>query len=105
MSNLIGFLENARRRAARRHTSRKQLLRMLRHEQIEPALRNAALQPQRVAIDGLLGVRETMYCHNQAIEVPKKKAPAKKTPAKAPPKKAPKKKPVKKAPAKRIGKG
>ncbi|MEO8803777.1 MAG: hypothetical protein ABI304_06470 [Rudaea sp.] len=101
MSNIIGFLENAGRDAVLRHASREQLLRMMREEEIESTLQNALLQPQRMAIDGLLGVRETMYCNNQAVKAPKKKAPAKKTPGKAPPKKAPAKKPAKKAPAKK----
>jgi RimJ/RimL family protein N-acetyltransferase len=96
MSNIIGFLENAGRDAALRHASREQLLRVMQREQIEPALSSALLQPGRMAIDGLLGVRETMYCINQAIKPAKKKAPAKKKPAK----KAPAKKPVKKGPAK-----
>ena len=110
MSNIIGFLENAGRDAAMRHASREQLLRMMQSEQIEPALSAALLQPERMAIDGLLGVRDTMYCQNTSIKPPKKapppkktpvKAPPKKTPAKAPPKKAPAKKPAKKTPGKR----
>ena len=100
MSNVIGFLENAGRNAALRHATREQLLQAMQREQIEPALCSALLQPERMAIDGLLGVREKMYAVNKAI-VPPKKAPAKKTPAKAPPKKAPAKAPPKKAPTKR----
>ena len=100
MSNIIGFLENAGRDAALRHATREQLLQAMRSEQIGPALGDALLQPQRLAIDGLLSVRETMYCANQ-VSKPPKKAPAKKKPAKAPPKKTPAKKPAKKAPAKR----
>ena len=103
MSNIIGFLEQAGRDAALRHASREQLLHAMRLEEIEPAEQAALLKPRASALDGMLGVRETMYCNNQAIEPPKKKkAPAKKKPAKAPPKKkAPAKKPAKKAPAKR----
>ncbi|MGA9333179.1 MAG: hypothetical protein WBV39_02760 [Rudaea sp.] len=103
MSNIIGFLETAGRDAAWRHATREQMLRAMQHERIEPAMSDALLQPERMAIDGLLDVRETMYCINRAAPPPKK-APAKKTPAKAPPKKAPAKKPAKKAPAKRGGK-
>ena len=99
-SNVIGFLENVGRSAALRHASREQLLQAMQREEITPVLRSALLQPQRMAIDGLLGVRETMYCTNQGTKLPKK-APPKKTPAKAPPKKTPVKKPAKKAPAKR----
>ena len=102
MSNFIGFLENAGRDAAIRHATREQLLHAMLRERIEPAIRNALLQPDRIAIDGLLGVRETMYCDNRAVTP--KKAPAKKQPAKAPPKKTPAKKPAKKAPAKSSGK-
>ncbi len=103
MSNIIGFLESAGRDAALRHATREQLLQAMQRDQIEPTSRDALLQPQRMAIDGLLSVRETMYCSNQAIKTPKQ-APAKKRPAKAPPKKSPARKPVKKAPAKRSGK-
>lgn len=99
-SNVIGFLENAGRNAALHHASREQLLQAMQREEIAPVLRSALLQPERVAIDGLLGVRETMYCDNRGVPVPKK-APPKKTPAKAPPKKTPAKKPTKKAPPKR----
>jgi hypothetical protein len=95
MSNVIGFLETAGSNAAMRHASREQLLRAMQHEQIELTVQAALLQPQRMAIDGLLGVRETMYCVNESI------TPAKKKPAKKPAKKAPAKKPAKKAPAKR----
>ena len=102
-SNVIGFLENVGCNAALRHASRERLLQAMQREEIAPVLRSALLQPQRMAIDGLLGVRETMYCQNAAIKPPKK-APPKKTPAKAPPKKTPAKKPAKKAPAKRGGK-
>ncbi|MBS0213378.1 MAG: GNAT family N-acetyltransferase [Proteobacteria bacterium] len=94
MSNVIGFLESAGRDAALRHASREQLLQAMRREEIEPAFRDALMQPERMAIDGMLGVRETMYCVNKHTPPPKK-APAKKTPAKAPPKKAPPKKPAK----------
>jgi RimJ/RimL family protein N-acetyltransferase len=100
MSNVIGFLENAGRDAAMRHATREQLLQAMRNEQIEPALCDALLQPERMAIDGLMGVREKMYAVNKSIETPKKapaKAPPKKAPAKAPPKKTP----GKKAPTKR----
>ncbi len=98
MSNIIRFLENAGRNAAMRHASREQLLQAMQCEEIAPELRSALLQPERTAIDGLLGVREKMYCSNKAITPPKpKEAPAKKTPAKAPPKKTP----AKKAPTKR----
>ena len=96
MSSITGFLENVGRDAALRHANREQLLRAMRREQVEPALGAALLQPERVAIDGLLGVRETMYCINQGKGTPKK-APAKKKPAK----KTPAKKPAKKAPAKK----
>ena len=101
MSNIIGFLENAGRDAALRHASREQLLRRMREEEIPQALQTALLQPQRSALDALLGVRETMYCQNVFVKPPKKKAPAKKKPAKAPPKKTPAKTPAKKTPAKR----
>ena len=98
MSNVIGFLENAGRNAALRHASREQLLQAMQREQIEPVLSAALMQPDRMAIDGLLGVRDKMYAANKTIVPPKpKKAPAKKTPAKAPPKKTP----AKKAPPKR----
>jgi hypothetical protein len=99
MSNVIGFLENAGRNAALRHATREQLLQAMQDEQIEPALCAALLQPERIAIDGLLGVREKMYAQNKTIAPPKKtpaKAPPKKTPAKAPPKKTPGKKAPKK---------
>jgi hypothetical protein len=101
MSNIIGFLEQTGGNAALRHASREQLLQSMRDENIELTLQEALLQPQRAVLDALIGTRETMYCTNQAIAPPKKKAPAKKKPAKAPPKKAPAKKPAKKAPAKR----
>ena len=99
MSSIIGFLEQAGRNPALHHASREQLLHAMRQEQIDPSAENALLRPGRSALDGLLGVRETMYCQNSAIAPPKKKkkAPAKKKPAK----KAPTKKPAKKAPAKR----
>ncbi|HEY2346257.1 MAG TPA: GNAT family N-acetyltransferase [Xanthomonadaceae bacterium] len=93
MSNVIGFLENAGRDAALRHASREQLLQAMQREEIEPAIRAAMLQPERMAIDGLQGGRDTMYCVNRSTPPPKPmKAPAKKAPAKAPPKKAPPKK-------------
>ncbi len=106
MSSIIGFLENAGRDAALRHASREQLLRRMREEKIESTLGSALLQPRLSTLNGLLGVRDTMFCLNQAKPPPKKKAPARKKPAKAPPKKAPAKKapakkPAKKAPAKR----
>ncbi|HET8940963.1 MAG TPA: hypothetical protein VFN13_03140, partial [Rudaea sp.] len=91
-------LENAGRNAGLRYATREQLLQAMQGEQLESAYTDALLQPQRMLIDGLLGVRETMYCENRAVTP--KKAPAKKTPAKAPPKKAPAKKPAKKAPGK-----
>jgi len=101
MSNIIGFLEQAGRDAALRHASRAQLLRRMSEENIEQSLQQALLQPQRSALAALLGARDTMYCSNQSIEPPKRKAPAK-APAKAPlKKKAPAKKPAKKAPPKR----
>jgi RimJ/RimL family protein N-acetyltransferase len=98
MSNVIGFLENAGRDAALRHASRDQLLQAMQRERIESTLCEALLQPERMAIDGLLGVREKMYCANKTVvpPPPAKKAPPKKTPAKAPPKKAPPKKAPKK---------
>jgi len=95
MSNVYGFLEAAGREASLRHASRSQLLRRMQGERIDLSLQQALLQPQRAALDALLGVRETMYCVNKGIEKPK--APAKKKPAK----KAPAKKPAKKAPAKK----
>ena len=88
MSNVIGFLENAGRDAALRHASREQLLQAMQHEEIEPAFRDAMMQPGRMAIDGLMGVRDTMYCVNKSTPPPKKapaKAPAKKAPAKKTP--------------------
>ena len=100
-SNVIGFLENVGRNAALRHASREQLLLAMQREEIAPELRSALLQPERMAIDGLLGVRETMHCQNQVIKPPKKVPPLKKKPVKAPPKKTPAKAPPKKAPAKR----
>lgn len=101
MSNIIGFLEQAGRDAAMRHASRAQLLRRMSEENIEQSLQEALLRPQGSALATLLGVRDTMYCQNQSIAPPKKKAPAK-APAKAPlKKKAPAKKPAKKAPPKR----
>lgn len=101
MSNIIGFLERAGRDAAMRHASRAQLLRRMSEENIEQSLQEALLRPQGSALATLLGVRDTMYCQNQSIAPPKKKAPAK-APAKAPlKKKAPAKKPAKKAPPKR----
>ena len=100
-SNVIGFLENAGRNATLRHASREQLLQAMQREEIAPKLRSALLQPERMAIDGLLGVREKMYCQNQAINPPKKVPPPKKKPVTTPPKKTPAKKPEKKAPVKR----
>jgi len=90
MSNVIGFLENAGCNAALRHASREQLLKAMESDQIGPEWRAAMLQPDRATIDGLLGVRGTMYAANKPV-----KAPPKKKPAKAPAKKAPKKKPAK----------
>ena len=102
MPNIIGFLEQAGRNAALRHATREQLLRELRDQDFDQASQDALLQPQHAVLEHLIGVRDTMYCSNQAIAPPKKKAPAKKKPVKAPPKKkAPAKKPAKKAPAKR----
>ena len=98
MSNIIGFLEQAGCNAAMRHATREQLLRTMRDEEIGLAQQRALLQS---TIGDLIGARETMYCANQRIAPPKKKAPAKKKPAKAPPKKLPAKKPAKKAPSKR----
>lgn len=93
MSNVIGFLENAGRDAALRHASREHLLQAMQHEGFEPAMRDALLRPERRMLDGLLGVRETMYCQNKPVKPPKaKKAPAKKSATKAPAKKAPAKK-------------
>jgi len=97
MSNVIGFLENAGRSAALRYASREQLLQAMQREQIEPALCAALLQPERMTIDSLLGVREKMYAQNKTIVPPKPKTAPAKTPAKAPPKKTP----AKKAPTKR----
>lgn len=92
MSNVIGFLENAGRDAALRHASREQLLQAMQREEIEPAFRDALLQ-QKMAIDGLQGGRDTMYCVNRSTPPPKPmKAPPKKAPAKAPAKKTPPKK-------------
>ena len=104
MSNVIGFLENVGRNAALRHASREQLLQAMQREEIAPELRSALLQPERMAIDGLLGVRETMYCQNQVIKPPKKVPPPKKKPVKAPPKKTPVTTPQKKTPAKKPAK-
>lgn len=100
MSNIVGFLENAGRDAAKRYATREQLLQMMQGEEVEPA----ALIDRSV-LGSLLGVRETMYCGTlgektpkPGKKAPKKKAPAKKTPAK---KKPAKKKPAKKAPPKK----
>lgn len=97
MSNIIGFMEQVGRNAVLRHASREQLLRAMQQEEIELSGQTALLQPQRSALNAILGARDTMYCKNEMIAPPKKKAPAKKKPAK----KAPTKKPAKKAPAKR----
>lgn len=78
MSNIIGFLEQAGRNAAMRHATREQLLRAMRDEEIDPAQQRALLHS---TIGDLIGARATMYCANQKIEPPKKKAPAKKKPA------------------------
>jgi hypothetical protein len=84
MSNIIGFLEQAGRNAALRHATREQLLRSMHEEKIELTAQQALLQSERTQIDGLLGVRETMYADNQRTKAPKK-APAKKQPAKKAP--------------------
>jgi len=84
MSNIIGFLEQAGRDAALRHATREQLLQRMHGENIEPTLQDALLHQPRATLDGLLGVRETMYCDNQRTKTPKK-APAKKQPAKKAP--------------------
>lgn len=98
MSNIIGFLETAGRDATMRHASREELLQRMREADIGSKYQDAMLQPQRAALNALLGAREVMFCPNTGIKPPKK------VPAKAPPKKAPAKKPAKKAPAKRGGK-
>ena len=102
MSKIIGFLEQAGRDAALRHATRAELLRRMSEENVDPALQDALLKPQRPALAALLGARETMYCSNQGPQPPKK-APVKAPPKKKGPakKKAPAKKPAKKAPAKR----
>jgi hypothetical protein len=84
MSNIIGFLEQAGRDAALRHATREQLLQRMHSQSIEPNLQDALLHQPRATLDGLLGVRETMYCDNQRTKTPQK-APAKKQPAKKAP--------------------
>lgn len=108
MSSVIGFLENIGRNAAMRHASRERLLQEMQREGIAPELRSALLRRERLPLDGLLGVRDTMYLQNHSVQPPKiappKKKPAKAPPKKTPAKKTPAKKPAKKAPAKRGGK-
>jgi hypothetical protein len=84
MSNVISFLEQAGRDAAMRHASREQLLRAMRKQDIEPAMRDAMLQPQVTPLAALLGAREVMFSPNQRTPKPAKKAPAKKPAKKAP---------------------
>ena len=87
MSNVIGFLEQAGRDAAMRHASREQLLRVMREENIEPAVQDAMLHGSPLA--ALLGAREVMFAPNTKTPKPAAKKSTKKAPAKKPAKKAP----------------